>query len=213
MHTKYIISLVLLLCCVDSCDKRSVSNSGPTTNPVEVIADAGEPIPLKYGSMEVLPGDKALFNRPVAPGQTARRLIHDTPSIDTQSSGNYSYLGAAKAFKAICGFNPPDWLEPINGRFSVSIRKDGPVVQSVFEFKINPEMRLELEQLIIEANARQFPQRRPITFFPSSTSPGRRVGYIDFFPNAELKEAMAVTLEENGTVTLRASRGPLGWDD
>lgn len=170
-------------------------------------------MPSKYESMEVLPGDKEIFSRPVEPGQMPRTLIHDSPLMNRQSWGNYSYNGAAKAFRTICGFNPPDWVEPLKGTFSVSIRRSGSVVQSLLEFKIDPARRSELEKLIVESNAREFPQRWPVIFYSDSSIPDSSGAYIDFKADGKEKESMAVRIDEKGVVTLRASRGPVGWDE
>lgn len=205
--------MVLLSCFFVSCGKRRSTVTPPSSSSAEVTSSLGAEIPSQYESLEVLPGDKAVFDRPVDPGQMPRTLVHDTPSMDKQSWGNYSYLGAAKAFKAICGFTPPEWVKPLTGTFYVSLRKSGTVVQSVLEFQIDPEKRTDLEKLIVEANAREFPQRLPVIFYSGSNPPVSSGAYIDFKADGKVKESMAVAIDEKGTVTLRASRGPVGWDD
>jgi hypothetical protein len=182
----------------------------------ENSSGAGEdiaPLSSRYQSKEVLPGSREVFERDVRPGQTRRTLAHATPSMDKDSLGNYSYLGAAREFKAICGFDLPDWVEPREGNFTVSVKRSGPVRHSWLEYQIDPARRAELEKLITEANAREFLQRHPVKFYSGSDPAVSSGAYIDFKPDGKVKESMAVSIDDKGTVTLRASRGPVGWDD
>jgi hypothetical protein len=181
-------------------------------------AKAGQgivPQSSRHQSKEVLPKSREVFERNVRPGQMRRTLVHDTPSMDKDSLGNYSYLGAAREFKAICGFDLPDWVEPREGNFTVSVKRSGPVRHSWLEYQIDPARRAELEKLITEANAREFLQRHPVKFYSGSDPAVSSGAYIDFKPDGKVKEsmAMAVSIDDKGTVTLRASRGPVGWDD
>lgn len=203
------LCLFLLSWSLLSCDNKEIS-------PSVSVPEAGEktePIPERFRSMDVLPGSKEDMARYVKPGETPRLLAHDVAPLDKEARGAYSYLGAARVFKSICGFDLPEWVEPLKGSYSVDIRRRGPVRHSNVEYKIDPARRSELERLIVEASKSAFPQRHQITFVPSSSLVGARVGPVAFESDGKVKESMAVRLEADGKVVLRASRGPVGWDD
>lgn len=84
---------------------------------------------------------------------------------------------------------------------------------SDLEYRIPTEKRSELERLVVEANAREHPRRLPVTFYSSSRSEGTRVGSITFKPDGVVDESISVIIESDGAVRLRASRGPVGWED
>lgn len=215
MKPEFLLCLLLLPSSLVCCRKKETSHpaTGESSRAagVEPI-DHGIPPASKYKSERLPRGSQEDYDRYVKAGGTPS-IAHDTPPMDKMASGIYSYLGAARQFKAICGFDLPDWVEPVKGNFTVSIRNSGAVRQSWLEYRIDPARRAELERLISEANARQFPQRHPVEFVQSSSQPGTRVGFIDFKPDGNVKERMGATLEEDGTVTLRSSRGPVGWDE
>lgn len=209
MKSHSLLCLLLLSWGLLSCDKKATHPSATAPKPEKRV----ESIPLKFQSEEVLPGSKEVYSSPIWENDIPLSIAHETPSMDKKARGVYSYLGSARVFKSICGFDIPEWVEPIKGDFSVSLRRSGAVRLSTVEYKIDPARRAELEKLITEANAREFPQRTPVIFYPSTSQVGARVGYISFKPDGKVKESMAARLEEDGTVVLMASQGPVGWDD
>ena len=84
---------------------------------------------------------------------------------------------------------------------------------SELEYRIPTEMRSELERLVVEANSREHPRRLPVTFHPSSSSEGTRVGSITFKPDGVVEESMSVIINSDGVVRLVARRSPVGWED
>jgi hypothetical protein len=209
MKSSSLLFLLLLPLGLLSCDKKGARLPTVAAKPEEKEV----PTLSKFQSREVLPGSRDNFSRPNRPQDTPKSLAHDTPSMDKKARGSYSYLGAAREFKAICGFNLPDWVEPLKGGFSVFHSGGGFVRQSTLEYKIDPARRAELEKLIAEANAREFPQRAPVIFHSTSGPAVSSGAHIDFKPDGKVKESMAVRIDEEGIVTLRASLGPVGWDD
>jgi hypothetical protein len=208
MKSYSLFYLLLLSYGLVSCDKKEASSSTAASRSEEKEA----PIPIKFQSKKLPPGSQEHYDRSVKAGGSPS-IAHDIPPLHREARGVYSTLGAAKEFKALCGFDLPGWVEPLKGNFNISMRKSGAVRQSILEYKIDPTRRAELEKRIAEANAREFPQRYPVIFVQSSSQPGARVGSIGVIPNGKVKESMAVRIEEGGTVVLIASRGPVGWDD
>jgi hypothetical protein len=208
MKSHSLLCLLLFSWGLLSCDKKEPRPLTAASKSEETEA----PIPLKFQAGKLPSGSQEDYDRYVKAGGDPS-IADDIPPLDREVTGVYSSLGAARVFKAICGFDIPNWMKPLKGNFFVSIRKSGSVRQSWLEYKIDPARRAELEKLITEANTREFPQRHPVKFY-SGTSPAvSSSAYIDFKPDGKVKESMAVRIDEEGIVTLRASLGPVGWDD
>jgi hypothetical protein len=64
---------------------------------------------------------------------------------------------------------------------------------------VSTEKRGELERLVVEANSREHPRRLPVTFYPSSSEEGTRVGSITSKPDGVVDESM-VSLSATASV-------------
>ena len=202
------ISWVVISCGLVSCDR----NVNPPPNPGTLTETPSVPVDQTFQANEVLPGSREAYERLVRNGGKAE-LADDIPSMSSEGIYFYSRTGSARAFVAICGFQMPEWLEFSGGRAWVHEARGGNRRTSDLEYRIPTEKRGELERLVVEANSREHPRRLPVTFYPSSSEEGTRVGSITFKPDGVVDESMSVIIESEGVVRLRASRGPVGWED
>jgi hypothetical protein len=202
------ISWVVISCGLVSCgrNENAPPNSGTLTE------TPAAPVDRTFQADDVLPGSREVYERLVRNGGKAE-LADDIPSMSSKGIHFYSRVGSARAFMAICGFQMPDWVEPLGGRAGVSQVTGGTLRTSDLEYRIPTEKRGELERLVVEANAREHPRRLPVTFYSSTREEGTRVGSITFKPDGVMDESMSVIIESDGVVRLRASRGPVGWED
>ena len=202
------ISWVVISCGLVSCDR----NVNPPRNPETLTKTPAAPVHRTFQADDVLPGSREAYERLVRNGGKAE-LADDIPSMSSEGIHFYSRVGSARAFMAICGFQMPDWVEPLEGRAGVSQVSGGTLRTSDLEYRIPTKKRSELERLMVEANTREHPRRLPVTFYRSSREEGARVGYINFKPDGVVDESMGVIIKSDGVVRLRASRGPVGWED
>ena len=202
------ISWVVISCGLVSCDR----NVNPPPNPGTLTETPSVPVDQTFQANEVLPGSREAYERLVRNGGKAE-LADDIPSMSSEGIYFYSRTGSARAFVAICGFQMPEWLEFSGGRAWVHEARGGNRRTSDLEYRSPTEKRGELERLVVEANSREHPRRLPVTFYPSSSEEGTRVGSITFKPDGVVDESMSVIIESDGVVRLRASRGPVGWED
>ncbi len=212
MKSQSLLCLLLLPWILLSCGKKEDSSIAKENSSGGEAGQDIAPLSSRHQSKKLPPGSQEDYDRYVKAGG-GPSIAHDNPPLDREATGVYSSLGAARVFRSICGFDIPEWVEPLKGNYFVDIRRHGPVRQSWLEYKIDPARRTELEKLITEANAREFPQRHPVKFYSGSNPAVSSGAYIDFKSDGKVKESMAVRIDEEGIVTLRASRGPAGWDD
>lgn len=102
-------------------------------------------------SPDVLPGSAKILKARLHPNDPPAFLAHDTPALDRRAKGAYSYLGAAREFRNLCGIDLPDWLTPKKGGYHVSRSGKSFRCSSTLQFKIDPQRRDELKQLLSQA--------------------------------------------------------------
>jgi hypothetical protein len=202
------ISWVVISCGLVSCDR----NVNAPPNPGTLTETPAAPVDQTFQADDVLPGSREAYERLVRNGGKAE-LADDIPSMSSEGIYFYSRTGSARAFMAICGFQMPEWVELLGGRAWVSQVTGGNRRTSYLDYRIPTEKRGELERLVVEANAREHPRRLPVTFHPSSSSEGTRVGSNTFRPDGVVEESMSVIINSDGVVRLVARRGPVGWED
>jgi hypothetical protein len=116
MKKRFLIYLTAT-CVFSGCDQTP---PGPVSSKVpEKKHDSIEPDLTRTFSKELLPRNKADAEKLAEEGQPPSSLAHDTPLMDKKDSGYYSYLGAANEFEAICTFDLPVWVEPVEGRYYI----------------------------------------------------------------------------------------------
>ena len=195
-----------------SCDKMEA----PPFSAAPESGEREESIPVIFQSKDILPGSKEAYFSSTWKNDIPRSIAHDIPSMDKEARGAYSYLGAARVFKSICRFDLPEWVEPIKGVFSVSMRRSGPVRHSTAEYTIDPARRAELEKLIVEATEAETAHRHKLVFVTQpiyGEQSSARFASFEHNPAEKVKERTYILLKDDGTITLRVSRGPVGWDD
>ena len=205
MKFKGRFSQSILLVTLVSCGSKEVAPVQPASNS-EAIG--------RLQSKNVLPGNQERFLQ--QSGQTTDPVIlaHDTPSLNQEARGPYSFLGAAKEFSSICGLVMPDWVLPIEGEYNVGKISGEFVSQARLEFKIDPLRRDELIGMITEGTA----IRRigiPRLIFGSqqieNQAPARFTSYA-VIVNSKRSDKITIGLFSDGTVKLSNKRGPEGWD-
>ena len=138
MKVKWLMACSMLFGCDQA---QPTADSSKTASPPGQASSSKSTRPF---SKEVLPGNLSDFAKPVGEGQTPRTIVHDTPPMDREARGFYSDLGAANEFKAICGFELSEWVEPINGRYYITVNGSIFVSQASLKYKIDPNQRDEL---------------------------------------------------------------------
>lgn len=134
--------------------------------------------------------------------------------MTSEACGPYSYQGAANEFKAICGFEIPNWVEPVDGHYYITKHGKQFVSQARLEYKIDPSRRDELAGLMIEGSATLRPGLPAITFGtqPIEGKPDAKTsGYSLKQPDGRADE-FSMVLFADGRVALSNTRGPEGWD-
>ncbi len=136
-----------------------------------------EPLMDRY-SIDVLPANAEMLKRPITPNNPARILAQDTPTLDREASGPYSYLGAAREFKYCTGADMPDWVKPVEGRYTVSKRAPGFLCNTKLVYEVDSARYSELQRLITEGIARRWPEMEgTLGWYPNSSKTGYRAGF------------------------------------
>ena len=166
-------------------------------------------------SKDVLLGNRERFQSQIGDEIDPRKLAHDTPSMEKEARGPYSYQGAAREFKDICGIAMPDWVQPIEGEYSVGKISGKFVSQAHLLFKIDPMKIPELQHSILQAYPRRWPKALPLVPIQvPSDSNGISYWGIQYqiIENGQYLYNVSVALDSNGGIRISNTRGSTDWD-
>jgi hypothetical protein len=206
----YILSFIFMgFVSLSSCNKESSSSA------TEQEPSVTSSMKSVNRSKEILPGSRGKFDYTPRPGSAAIETAHDVPPMDRLLRGPYSYEGAAAEFKDICGLKMPEWVEPIQGDYSVHRTSGAFVSQARLGYKIDPARKNELQQAILNAIATRWPSY-PTPFTETVQPEPNGTSYWSAVYSVKISETIlynaSIGIDTTGQITISNSRGPEGWD-
>lgn len=203
----------LLVATVTSCDR---DHFAPPAKPPAVgsAERVGRDLGAQF-SEEVLPESAKQYQHTPRSGDTPILIAHDSPPMDKEAIGPFSYLGAAREFQSICGFSPPKWVESVKGSYDVSLHSGEFVSQTHLECKIDSGRIDELTTLIAQAYLERWPDRPPLKWVFRQPDPSGLkywTAYIWVKEGRMRLYDVTIGLDSSGKMRVFNTRGPDGWD-
>ena len=173
---------------------------------------------ISQNAKEIVPGSRLRWDL-IARSRTAKdspvETAHGTPQMNSEAVGPYSYQGSANEFKAICGFEIPDWVEPVEGEYYITKHGNQFVSQASLKYKTDPAQIEDFTSMVLASYAGRWPDKPPLVFYPTQSDPaGPKYWNTSYHIIGKNFDSSTISIggDSDGNISISNTRGPEGWD-